>query len=89
MYGFSEELATDLRDLTNDHGYLRVGIQFPGGKNLLPYAGSQDVDCRRNLSESSINCFVAGDIRANEQVCVAYHYCCTINNKLTVVFNGL
>ncbi|KAG5329266.1 PXDN protein, partial [Acromyrmex charruanus] len=35
---------------------------------LLPYASGQFVDCRRNPLESSINCFVAGDIRANEQV---------------------
>lgn len=26
------------------------------------------MDCRRNLSESTLNCFLAGDIRANEQV---------------------
>lgn len=35
---------------------------------MLPYASGQFVDCRRNPLESSINCFVAGDIRANEQV---------------------
>lgn len=68
VYGFSEELADDLRDLTSDAGTLRVGITYPGGKSLLPFAGDQGVDCRRNLSESSTNCFVAGDIRANEQV---------------------
>lgn len=26
------------------------------------------MDCRRNLSESTLSCFLAGDIRANEQV---------------------
>lgn len=26
------------------------------------------MDCRRNLSESTVSCFLAGDIRANEQV---------------------
>lgn len=74
VYGFSEELADDLRDLTNDRGLLRVGVTFPDRKPLLPYAGNQGVDCRRNLSESSTNCFVAGDIRANEQVAlIAMH----------------
>ena len=68
VYGFSNELAKDLRDLTNELGRLRVGPTFPGKKPLLPYAGNQGVDCRRNLSESNVNCFVAGDIRANEQV---------------------
>lgn len=68
VYGFSEELADDLRDLTDDRGLLRSGVTYPGRKALLPYAGNQGVDCRRNLSESNINCFVAGDIRVNEQV---------------------
>lgn len=68
VYGFSEELAKDLRDLTNELGRLREGTIFPGKKPLLPYAGNQGMDCRRNLSESTINCFLAGDIRVNEQV---------------------
>lgn len=67
VYGFSDELAKDLRDLTNELGRLRIGPTYPGGKSLLPYA-SQGMDCRRNLSESNVNCFLAGDIRANEQV---------------------
>ncbi|KAL2716374.1 peroxidasin [Vespula squamosa] len=68
VYGYDDELARDLRDLTTDHGLLREGSIFPGRKALLPYASGQFVDCRRNPLESSINCFVAGDIRANEQV---------------------
>lgn len=68
VYGYDDDLARDLRDLTTDHGLLREGPTFPGRKPLLPYASGQFVDCRRNPLESSINCFVAGDIRANEQV---------------------
>ncbi|XP_015185112.1 PREDICTED: peroxidasin [Polistes dominula] len=68
VYGYDDDLARDLRDLTTNHGLLREGSIFPGRKALLPYASGQFVDCRRNPSESSINCFVAGDIRANEQV---------------------
>lgn len=68
VYGFSEELAQTLRDLTNDHGYLRRGPVFQNRKPLLPYDGIQGMDCRRNLSESNVNCFLAGDIRANEQI---------------------
>ncbi|KAK1124010.1 hypothetical protein K0M31_007038 [Melipona bicolor] len=67
VYGYDDALARDLRDLTN-HGLLREGPTIPGHKPLLPYASGQFVDCRRNPLESSINCFVAGDIRANEQV---------------------
>ncbi|XP_029163989.1 peroxidasin homolog [Nylanderia fulva] len=68
VYGYNDEVARDLRDLTTDHGLLREGPTIPGHKPLLPYAANQFVDCRRNPLESSINCFVAGDIRANEQV---------------------
>ncbi|EFN81383.1 Peroxidasin [Harpegnathos saltator] len=68
VYGYDDELARDLRDLTTDHGLLREGAMIPGHKPLLPYMSGQFVDCRRNPLESSINCFVAGDIRANEQV---------------------
>lgn len=68
VYGFSEELARDLRDFTNDHGHLRKGRFLPSGKYLLPFSNNDVMDCRRNLSESSVNCFLAGDIRANEQV---------------------
>lgn len=68
VYGYDDELARDLRDLTTDRGLLREGPTIPGHKPLLPYMSGQFVDCRRNPLESSINCFVAGDIRANEQV---------------------
>ncbi|EZA59624.1 hypothetical protein DMN91_005421 [Ooceraea biroi] len=68
VYGYDDQLARDLRDLATDHGLLREGPALPGHKPLLPYASGQFVDCRRNPLESSINCFVAGDIRANEQV---------------------
>ncbi|CAL7935809.1 unnamed protein product [Xylocopa violacea] len=68
VYGYDDALARDLRDFSTDHGLLREGPAIPGHKPLLPYASGQFVDCRRNPLESSINCFVAGDIRANEQV---------------------
>ncbi|XP_014486409.1 PREDICTED: peroxidasin homolog [Dinoponera quadriceps] len=68
VYGYDDELARDLRDLSTDRGLLREGATIPGHKPLLPYMSGQFVDCRRNPLESSINCFVAGDIRANEQV---------------------
>lgn len=71
VYGFEKSVAEDLRDLTNDNGLLRVGATFPGRKPLLPTIGLNGMDCRRNLEESSRNCFVAGDIRANEQIGLA------------------
>ncbi|KAJ2954273.1 hypothetical protein O0L34_g2524 [Tuta absoluta] len=71
VYGFEKEVAQDLRDLTNENGLLRVGAVYPGGKALLPTLGINGMDCRRNLEESAQNCFVAGDIRANEQIGLA------------------
>lgn len=71
VYGFEEAVATDLRDLTNENGLLRVGAVFPERKPLLPTTGINGMDCRRNLDESTRACFVAGDIRANEQIGLA------------------
>lgn len=68
VYGYEDAVARDLRDLTTDRGLLREGPVFPKKKALLPYAAGQFVDCRRDPLESSINCFLTGDFRANEQV---------------------
>lgn len=67
VYGYSEELSRALRDLNSDGGRLREGPDFTGWKPLLPFASNEGIDCRRNLSESDVNCFAAGDIRVNEQ----------------------
>lgn len=68
VYGFTEERARLLRDLSSDLGLLRVGISSPAGKAMLPIAGGTEVDCRRDVTESDVGCFLAGDIRVNEQV---------------------
>ncbi|XP_071446700.1 peroxidasin homolog [Hetaerina americana] len=69
VYGFTEDLAEDLRDFKDEWGLLRTGVTSrSGGKPLLPFAGNQPIDCRRDPQESNIGCFLAGDIRANEQV---------------------
>ncbi|XP_061393833.1 peroxidasin [Musca vetustissima] len=69
VYGYTEEFANELRNLTTDDGLLRVGVHFPNQREMLPFAAPQDgMDCRRNLDENQMNCFVSGDIRVNEQV---------------------
>lgn len=70
VYGFSEQFARDLRNLTDeDNGYLREGVHFPNQKSMLPFTAPTDgVDCRRDLGESTVNCFTAGDVRVNEQL---------------------
>lgn len=71
VYGYSEQFSRDLRNISldgEDNGYLREGVHFPNQKSMLPFASPTDgIDCRRNLEESSVNCFTAGDIRVNEQ----------------------
>lgn len=54
--------AQDLRNLTTNDGLLRVGVNFPNQKSMLPFASPTDgIDCRRNIEESNVNCFTAGD----------------------------
>lgn len=67
VYGSSAEEVRIIRNLTHPTGELRHGIIMPSGKPLLPFSGGAPIDCRRDFSESSIDCFLAGDIRANEQ----------------------
>lgn len=69
VYGYSVAFAQDLRNLTTNDGLLRVGVNFPNQKSMLPFASPTDgIDCRRNIEESNVNCFTAGDIRVNEQI---------------------
>lgn len=38
----------------------------------MPFEKDSDMDCRRNFSrENPIKCFLAGDVRANEQVYIS------------------
>ncbi|CAL2049394.1 unnamed protein product [Caenorhabditis brenneri] len=69
IYGNSEEQALELRDLYSDHGLLRFDIVSGANKPYMPFEKDSDMDCRRNYSrENPIKCFLAGDIRANEQL---------------------
>lgn len=49
---------------------MRGGISSNLGREMLPIAGAEEVDCRRDLTESDTGCYLAGDIRANEQVII-------------------
>ncbi|CAH1389660.1 unnamed protein product [Nezara viridula] len=51
VYGFHDNRSILLRDYTQDLGLLRVGIDTESGKPLLPLAGFQEVDCRRDPTE--------------------------------------
>jgi len=68
VYGSERTLAFSLRNLTNEFGRLREGIVYDHGKPLLPFNDGHPVDCRSDPRESSIGCFLTGDVRANEQL---------------------
>lgn len=69
VYGFNTQFSRDLRNLTSNDGLLRTGVNFPKQKSMLPFTAPTDgVDCRRDVEESKVSCFTAGDIRVNEQI---------------------
>ena len=37
-------------------------------KPFLPFNERHEIDCRRDPTEANIGCFLAGDVRVNEQV---------------------
>lgn len=62
------KLLSLFRNLTNDFGRLREGLTYDYGKPLLPFNDGHPIDCRRDPRDSDIGCFLAGDVRANEQL---------------------
>lgn len=55
--------------MLNNKGRLREGPTSRQGGPLLPFHDpSFPVDCKRDRRESDVECFLAGDVRANEQV---------------------
>ncbi|CAJ0567070.1 unnamed protein product, partial [Mesorhabditis spiculigera] len=69
VYGSTEVQALELRDLFGDHGLLRFDIVSAAQKPYMPFEKDSDMDCRRNYSvDNPIRCFLAGDLRANEQL---------------------
>uniref|UniRef100_A0A2P2HZE6 Peroxidasin-like n=3 Tax=Hirondellea gigas TaxID=1518452 RepID=A0A2P2HZE6_9CRUS len=67
VYGSSYSETQQLRNFTDNLGEMRIGISMPSGKPLMPFSGGAPIDCRRDHGESAIDCFLAGDVRANEQ----------------------
>ncbi|XP_050539953.1 peroxidasin isoform X2 [Daktulosphaira vitifoliae] len=68
IYGFTSDRSFILREVQTGLGLMRGGISSGSGKEMLPIAGVDEMDCRRDLTESTTGCYLAGDIRANEQV---------------------
>lgn len=69
VYGSTDREARELREVHGNNGHLRRGLLTETGGPLLPFATpNTPVDCKRDREESEIGCFLAGDVRANEQV---------------------
>lgn len=68
VYGSNDQIGRHLRNLTTQRGLLRAGRFMHTGKRLLPFNDGQPIDCKRDLRQSSVDCFLAGDVRANEQL---------------------
>ncbi|GBM43257.1 Peroxidasin, partial [Araneus ventricosus] len=68
VYGSYPALAQHLREMSSNRGLLRSGVLMSTGKPLLPFNDGQPIDCKRDLAESTVDCFLAGDVRANEQL---------------------
>ncbi|XP_048413025.1 myeloperoxidase-like isoform X2 [Stegostoma tigrinum] len=74
VYGSTDCLANKLRNLTNELGLLAVNTKFSdNGREYLPFntissnlCGSMGESCL--TSENSTPCFLAGDVRVNEQL---------------------
>ncbi|GFS41621.1 peroxidasin [Nephila pilipes] len=68
VYGSYETLSQHLREMSSNRGLLRSGVLMSTGKPLLPFNDGQPIDCKRDIAESTVDCFLAGDVRANEQL---------------------
>ncbi|XP_071807106.1 peroxidasin homolog isoform X2 [Asterias amurensis] len=69
VYGSTKGQADNLRDFTNNLGRLKAGLGVETStKRLLPFNRNTPIDCDRDVRESPIPCFLAGDFRANEQL---------------------
>ncbi|GCC26268.1 hypothetical protein chiPu_0004683 [Chiloscyllium punctatum] len=74
VYGSTDCLANKLRNLTNELGLLAVNEKYSdNGREYLPFntissnlCGSMGESCL--TSENSTPCFLAGDVRVNEQL---------------------
>ncbi|CAI8057022.1 Peroxidasin, partial [Geodia barretti] len=67
IYGSSEEHAERLRDPARQ-GWLLEGVATSSGKPFLPFDTFSLIECSTGIHSGRSQCFLAGDVRANEQV---------------------
>nr|QGA72112.1 myeloperoxidase-like protein [Plecoglossus altivelis] len=75
VYGSEEQLALDLRNLTDDGGLMRVNTNFTdNGRELLPFSTLNGNMCstRKRITNDTnareVPCFFAGDSRVDENI---------------------
>ena len=73
IYGSTNEMAGRLRQYNeggNPTGYLKMGLETSAGRRLLPFDNDPNskIDCSTGIHKNRSDCFLAGDIRVNEQV---------------------
>ena len=73
LYGSTNEMAARLRDRDEGGlptGYLKAGPPTSSGRKLLPFDNDTNskIDCSTGIHKNRSDCFLAGDIRVNEQV---------------------
>lgn len=68
VYGSQPQLALDLRELNDGNGRLKASLI--DGKQYLPFNHKKlwPNDCQQDPAKSDFECFLAGDIRSNEQL---------------------
>ena len=68
VYGSTSQFALDLREFNDERGRLRISLI--DGKPYLPFNEKNRYpnDCQQMPSKSDFNCFLAGDVRSNEQI---------------------
>ncbi|XP_075191388.1 myeloperoxidase-like [Anomaloglossus baeobatrachus] len=68
VYGSDMNTATSLRNNTNQLGLLAVNLNFSdNGRPFLPFKSNVPDQCSRTHPTLGLPCFVAGDVRSNEQ----------------------
>lgn len=87
IYGSTDELARFLRDLNPDIGLLKTSQV--DNKSYLPLSDEHfPLDCQLQPNASFMECFLAGDHRANEQIgLLAFHNIwLRQHNRLAIAF---
>ena len=68
VYGFDEESSDHLRGVGHSRHLLRSTIRRQDQKEMLPFNDRPGMDCRGIPFSVTAGCFLAGDVRANEQL---------------------